>query len=140
MLTVLRQDDSYLLLDPSLDLSAPPDTPMGNLDDIEATSVPVILDSIVIPSPDARAMDTHTENLEATLPLSLDGMHGSPSDPGHPTCDSSEIPPGNVEDLWLQDMIHLEDIKLSAGFVTALRGATLSDPSSGLSLQGLKHL
>jgi hypothetical protein len=105
------------LLDPSLDLSVQPDTPMGDHDNLKATTVPGILDSIAIPSAD---LSGPTENLEATLPLSLDGMHGSPFDPGHLTCDSSEIPAGNVKDLWLQDMIHLEDIKLSANFVTAL--------------------
>jgi hypothetical protein len=54
--------------------------------------------------------------------------------------DSAEIPPGDLEDLWLEDTIHLDDLKLSADFVTALQGATLSDRSSGLSSEALECL
>jgi hypothetical protein len=126
-LTVLQQGDPSLFLDPLVEPSVQPNTLMGDHDDLLTPSVPGLLDSIAIPSTESGAHATDsadlsgpTENLEATLSLSLDGMHGTPSDPRHATHDSSEILPGNVKDLWLQDTIHLDGIKLSADFVKAL--------------------
>ena len=53
---------------------------------------------------------------------------------------SFDTPPGDVEDLWLQDTIHLSDLKLVAEFMKALQGATLDDPSLGMSDKALHRL
>jgi len=57
-----------------------------------------------------------------------------------PDLDSPELPSGDIEDLWLQDHIHLADLKLTADFVKGLQEATLDDPSLGLSDEALKCL
>jgi hypothetical protein len=49
-----------------------------------------------------------------------------------------DLPSGEVEDL--QDTIHLSDIKTEAEFVKGLQGATLDDPSLGMSDEALHRL
>jgi Transposase family tnp2 len=110
-----------------------PDPLIGNHDDLQTSSGPGVLDSIVIPSAKSGAC-------AEAIQSSLDKIHGSPCDPGHAMCNFSEIPPSDLKDLWLEDTIHLDDLKLSANFVTALGGATLSDHSSGLSSEALERL
>ena len=61
-------------------------------------------------------------------------------DPPTLSSSSPELSPGNVEDLWLQDTIHLDDIKLCADFVKHLQCATLSDSSLGLSAEAIECL
>jgi Transposase family tnp2 len=58
-------------------------------------------------------------------------------DPDHGSLD---IPPGDVEDLWLQDTIHLNDLKTAAEFVKGLQGVTLDDPSLGMPDEALHRL
>jgi hypothetical protein len=53
---------------------------------------------------------------------------------------SAGLSPGDVEDLWLQEAIHLDDLKLCADFVKCLQSATLSDPSVGLSEEAVARL
>jgi hypothetical protein len=53
---------------------------------------------------------------------------------------SAGLSPGNVEDLWLQEAIHLDDLKLCADFVKCLQAATLSDPSVSLSEEAVACL
>jgi hypothetical protein len=66
------------------------------------------------PPADSANLSKPTEDLEATQSMSLDGINNSSCDPKHAMYDSSEIPSGDIEDLWLQDTIYLDDIKLSA--------------------------
>jgi hypothetical protein len=47
---------------------------------------------------------------------------------------------GDLEDLWLQDTIHLDDIKTTAAFVRMLQESTLDDPSLGMSQEALERL
>ena len=47
---------------------------------------------------------------------------------------------GDIEDLWLQDIIHLEDIKSMVEFVRKLQSASLDDPSLGMFCEALEHL
>jgi hypothetical protein len=46
---------------------------------------------------------------------------------------SARLSPGDIEDLWLEEVIHLDNLRLCAEFVKALQVATLSNPSVGLS-------
>ena len=61
-------------------------------------------------------------------------------DPASLNPSSLDIPPSNVEDLWLQDTIHLGDLQTAADFVKELQGATLDDPSLGMSDEALHCL
>ena len=49
--------------------------------------------------------------------------------PSHDDSEGSRLPAGDIEDLWLQDTIHLDDIKTAAEFVRRLQDASLDDPS-----------
>ena len=53
---------------------------------------------------------------------------------------SARLSPGDIEDLWLEETIHLDDLKLCAEFVKALQAATLFDPSVGLSEEAVAQL
>jgi hypothetical protein len=53
---------------------------------------------------------------------------------------SFNLPPGNLEDLWLQDAIHLGDLKTAADFVKGLQRATLDDPHLGMSVEAVHRL
>jgi hypothetical protein len=48
--------------------------------------------------------------------------------------------PNDVDDLWSEAGIHLDDLKTSAAFVRELQQATLGNPTQGLSCEGLKCL
>ena len=61
-------------------------------------------------------------------------------DPAHLNPSSSCLPPSNIEDLWLQDTIHLRELKMTTEFVKVLQGATLDNPSMGMSDEALHHL
>jgi hypothetical protein len=50
-----------------------------------------------------------------------------------PTSVAVEPPAGDVEDLWLQDAIHLDDLKTAVEFIRMLRDARLDDLSLGMS-------
>jgi hypothetical protein len=50
------------------------------------------------------------------------------------------LPGGDVEDLWLQDTIRLDDIRLAAEFVRMLQDTSLDDPSLGMSCKALERL
>ena len=50
------------------------------------------------------------------------------------------MPPGDVEDLWLQDTIHCDNLRTAVEFVKGLQGATLDDPSLGMSDGALHRL
>ena len=50
------------------------------------------------------------------------------------------LPAGNLENLWLQDIIHLDNIKTTEAFVRMLQESTLDDPSLGMSQEALEWL
>jgi hypothetical protein len=52
---------------------------------------------------------------------------------------SPDLPSGDIEDLWLKDRIHLEDLRLTTDFVKNLQQATLSDLGLGLSDEALER-
>jgi len=68
------------------------------------------------------------DNGKDTQPAPLD-MSGQPG-----------IPSGNVEDLWMQETIHLDDLRTSADFVKALQETTLDNPMLGMSSNAVEHL
>ena len=57
-----------------------------------------------------------------------------------PSPNPSETRSGDIEDLWLQETIHLDDLKTSASFIKALQHITLEDPMLGMSDEVLEHL
>jgi hypothetical protein len=62
------------------------------------------------------------------------------NDPVNPNADPSNLPPGDIEDLWLQDIIYLSDLRIMAEFVKVLQSTTLDDPSLGMSAEALYRL
>ena len=50
------------------------------------------------------------------------------------------IPSGDIEDLWLQEMIHLDDLRTSADFIKALQQITLDNPMLRMSSNAIKCL
>jgi len=61
-------------------------------------------------------------------------------DPAHRNPNSFDMPPGDVEDLWLWDTIHHDNLRTAVEFMKGLQGATLDDPSLGMSDGALHHL
>jgi len=61
-------------------------------------------------------------------------------DPAHRNPNSFDMPPGDVEDLWLWDTIHCDDLRTAVEFMKGLQGATLEDPSLGMSDGALHRL
>jgi hypothetical protein len=57
-----------------------------------------------------------------------------------PTPNPSETQSGDIEDLWLQETIHLNDLKTSVSFIRVLQHITLDDPMLGMSDKVLEHL
>ena len=51
-----------------------------------------------------------------------------------------DIPSGDIEDLWLQEMIHLDDLRTSADFIKALQQITLDNPMLGMSSDAIACL
>ena len=56
------------------------------------------------------------------------------------TPDNHDIPSGDVEDLWMQETIHLSDLRISTDFIHAIRHVTLDDPVLGMSTDIVEHL
>ena len=65
-------------------------------------------------------------------PIQLQSQNIADRDPGILDPNGFVLPPGDVEDLWLHDRIHLETLKTSADFVQVLQDATLDDPTLGI--------
>jgi hypothetical protein len=98
----------------------------GGLDDSMGPSQP----DLILSSEDGTALD-------AAQPPDSDAHHDLLEDSPH---NPPALPSGDIEDLWLQDHIHLADLKLTMDFVKSLQQATLNDPSLGLSEEALEHL
>ena len=60
--------------------------------------------------------------------------------PSHDDSGGSRLPADNIEDLWFQDTIHLDNIKTAAEFVRRLWDTSLDDPSLGMSCEALGRL
>ena len=105
--------------------SGPSDNSLRNRDSIEplAPDFPDIEDSHGGPdSPDSR----QTGNDEGPAPLDSSDHPDAPSD--------------DFEDLWMQETIHLSDLRTTLDFVHALRHITLDDPKLGMSDEALERL
>ena len=82
----------------------------------------------------------HSKDFDPSQPPHADTAVCLLEDPHTLSSSSSELSPGDVKDLWLQDTIHLDDIKLCADFVKHLQCMTLSDSSLGLSAEAVECL
>jgi hypothetical protein len=71
-------------------------------------------------------------------PLVNDDFPGGLAD--SPTPNASETQSDNIEDLWLQQPIYLNELKTSASFIRALQDITLNDPMLSLSDKVLECL
>ena len=74
------------------------------------------------------------------LTLGTSSVDYCPEHASHAPDASSGPPVGNIDDLWLQDTIHLDDIKTTAKIVKMLHEASLDDPSLGMSCKALEQL
>ena len=63
-----------------------------------------------------------------------------PAHRSHASATANGFPAGDVKDLWLQDTIHLDDIRTATEFVRRLQEASLDDPSLGMSCEALERL
>jgi hypothetical protein len=75
--------------------------------------------------------DTHPAPLDVPGPL---------VDPSPPAPTASDIPSGDVEDLWQQESIRLTDLKTAVDFIKGLQTPTLDNPVLGMSLEAVEHL
>jgi hypothetical protein len=77
------------------------------------------------------------DNLDTARPPDQDDQQDPFGDfSGHPPV----LPSGDIKDIWLQDDIRLDDLKLTTDFVKHLQQATLDDPDLGLSDEVLNCL
>ena len=141
MLIILTQEHGF----PPPWPSVCPSTPLGSPSPIEAQSGDHDIfwgshpesTSADPPLSGEVGTDDIVDNSGAAQPPDLDAQD-------HPLDNSSrnspELPSGDIEDLWLQDHIHLDDLKRTADFVKGLQQATLDDLSSGLSDEAIKRL
>ena len=90
--------------------SGSPDTLLHNPGNIE-THAPDPTDTEDLLGGPNRYDSSHADDDEDTRPPS----------PGS----ADHIPPGDVEDLWMQETIHLRDLKSTADFIRGLRDITL---------------
>ncbi len=71
-------------------------------------------------------------------------MHTDDGKDTQPPCldmsDCHNIPSGDVEDLWMQETIHLNELRISMDFIQALWHITLDDPVLGMSTEAVERL
>ncbi len=77
----------------------------------------------------------------------MDNAHSTPldipgllDDPSPPAAGASDIPSGDVEDLWQQESIHLTDLKTAVDFIKGLQNPALDDPALGMSTEAVERL
>jgi hypothetical protein len=94
----------------------------------------------VSPSESVDSLMRDRADIELILsdPLVNDDFPGGLAD--SPTPNASETRSGNIEDLWLQQPIYLDELKTSASFIRALQDITLDDPMLSLSDEVLERL
>jgi hypothetical protein len=91
-----------------------------------------------LPSPDDHR-PSHNDTTGSRQPSP--GIPLDDHQPAHrPHASATGLPPGDAEDLWLQDTIHLNGIKTATEFVRRLQEASLDDPSLGMSCEALERL
>ena len=72
-----------------------------------------------------------------STPLDIPGLL---DDPSPPAAGASNIPSGDVEDLWQQESIHLADLKTAVNFIRDLQNPALDNPALGMSTEAVEHL
>ncbi len=75
--------------------------------------------------------DTHS------TPLNVPGLL---DDPSPPAAGVSNIPSGDVKDLWQQESIHLTDLKIAVNFIKGLQNPALDDSALGMSIEAVERL
>ena len=100
--------------------------------------------SEVLLDPSAVGVTTaQTGSSEPGPSVSVDDVHQAETSHSYSsasTSNLSDIPLGNIEDLWEGAVIRLESLKVSVDFIKSLRNATLDDPSIGLSEEAIYRL
>jgi hypothetical protein len=107
---------------------------LGGLDDTVGPSEPTPAD--LAPSGEVRISNL-ADDLDTGQPLDLDAQQDPLGDSSH---NSPNLPSGDIKDLWLQDHIHLDNLRLTVDFVKSLQQVTLGDPALGLSDDALECL
>jgi Transposase family tnp2 len=136
-----------VLVSPLPGPSARPDTPVSEGPSIGAPGEPLDISDV----PSSGSLMSGSDNLsddsnvsDSSQLQSLDTVEHSLEDPeAHVAVlpeRSAGLSLGDIEDLWIQDTIHLDNLKLCADFVGRLQAATLSDPSAGLSEEAVALL
>jgi len=74
---------------------------------------------------------THAASLDVPGPL---------NDHSPPATAASDIPSGNIEDLWRPESIRLTDLKRAVDFIKGLQNPTLDDPVLGMSIEAVERL
>jgi len=136
-LTHRHQENSIPVSRPALH----PEMPMGDHcnDTSECTLSGIQDNSIGDTIPSDHILDS-TQDLDVNLGASM-GPLDRPTDahtleiprPG-------DVPFGDLEDLWDQDCIQLDDLKLSVEFIKGLRESDLSNPTLGLPVEAVDCL
>ena len=104
-----------------------PGDPLG-ISDAPSNGTPISEEDEL--SDDSEVLDPSQSPLQGTAAHAREDPEAHDTDlPGR----SAGISPGDVEDLWLQETIHLDALKTCAEFVKCIQAATHSDPSLGLS-------
>jgi hypothetical protein len=141
----MLQGDAFSVA-PPLRPSLRPNTPLSEGPSIGAPGEPHSISDSSFGTPMSEG-DDFSDDSEVldSLQLSLTGtaVHTHEDPEPHDTAlpgQSAGLSPGNVEDLWLQETIHLDDLKLCAEFVKCLQAATLSDSSVSLSEEAVARL
>jgi hypothetical protein len=124
--------------------SAQPDTPLSEGPSIGAPDKPLdISDVPSIGMPMSEGSDPSKAFNSSRSPSLDTAVHALEDPEANDNALSERTPglsPGDVRDLWLQETIHLDDLKLAADFIKGLQVATLSDPSVGLSAEAVACL
>jgi hypothetical protein len=132
---------------PSSPLSGPsahPDTLLSKAPSTGASAEPLGASDVLSDSTPMSEGDYLSEAFNYSWLPSLDAATRSLGDPqAHDTAlpgQSAGLSPGDIKDLWLKEVIHLDNLRLCAKFVKALQAATLSDPSVCLSEEAVAQL
>jgi len=115
-------------------IESPPSDPL-DIEDLHGT-----LDQDNIESPPPDPLDI--EDLHGMLDNSDSSHADNLKDSQSPSLDSPDhgIPSGDVEDLWMQEVIHLRDLRTSMDFIWVLWQITLEDPLLSMSNDVVERL
>ncbi|KAH9953196.1 hypothetical protein BC827DRAFT_1273714 [Russula dissimulans] len=138
-------------LDAEHPLSHPSVYPRWQLGDQDTVSVPSgtqatpedLLGHLAINVEDTPSTHTNAQAGNSAHFSSVDELHQaetSPadnSDSGVLASASSNVPPGDIEDLWEDGVIRLDSLKVTVDFIKGICNATLDDPNLGLSVEAI---